>query len=67
MSGPDRRFFSGATLAQALMTAARHHHLAPEEIAYRERDRRHGFTHRVRGVVIEVGRASCRERVSCCV
>lgn len=54
MSGPERRFFSGATLAQALMTAARHHHLAPEEIAYRERDRRHGFTHRVRGVVIEV-------------
>jgi len=60
MSDNARRFFSGATLAQALMSAARHHHIAPEEVAFRERDRRHGFTHRLRGVVIEVDPAAPR-------
>lgn len=60
MSDNARRFFSGATLAQALMSAARHHHIAPEEVAFRERDRKHGFTHRLRGVVIEVDPAAPR-------
>lgn len=54
MSSDERRFFSGSTLAQALMAASRHFHLPPEELAYRQREKRHGFTHKARGVVIEI-------------
>lgn len=54
MSGDDRRFFSGSTLAQAVMGAARHFHLPPEELEFRLREKKHGFTHKARGVVIEV-------------
>ena len=59
-SPAPRRFFSGATLAQATMSAARHYQVPSEELAYRLRDRRHGFTHKQRGVVIEVDPAAPR-------
>jgi len=34
MSESKRRFFSGDSLQQALVQAANHYHLQPEEIAY---------------------------------
>jgi len=36
------------------MTAARHHGIAPEELAYRVHEKRHGFVRHARNVVIEV-------------
>lgn len=53
-----RRFFSGNTLPQALMAAARYHGLSPEEVAYRLRDKRHGFVTRVRRFIVEVDPAA---------
>jgi len=52
--GAKRRFFSGASLQQALVQAANHFHLDPEEIAYQALDKRHGFLKAGRKVVIEV-------------
>jgi len=60
MTAESRRFFSGASLAQALMTAARHFQIPADEVAYRLREKRHGFTHRQRGVVIEIDPAAPR-------
>jgi len=54
MSEPKRRFFSGDTLQQALVQAANLFNLAPEEIAYRSIEKRHGFLKVRRKVVIEV-------------
>ena len=53
MSAP-RRFFSGNSLAQAVMAATRHYGLPPEELAYAIYEKRHGFVRRTRNVVIEV-------------
>jgi predicted RNA-binding protein Jag len=54
MNDPKRRFFSGDSLQQALVQAANHFHLQPEEIAYRPVEKRHGFVKVRRKVVIEV-------------
>jgi len=54
MNEPKRRFFSGDTLQQALIQAANHFHLPPEEIAYRSIEKRHGFLKTRRKVLIEV-------------
>ena len=54
MNEPKRRFFSGDTLQQALVQAANHFHLDPEEIAYRSIEKRHGFLKTRRRVLIEV-------------
>ncbi len=54
MNEPKRRFFSGDTLQQALVQAANHFHLPPEEIAYRGIEKRHGFLKTRRKVLIEV-------------
>jgi spoIIIJ-associated protein len=54
MNEPKRRFFSGDTLQQALIQAANHFHLAPEEISYRSIEKRHGFLKTRRKVLIEV-------------
>ena len=58
MSGSQRRFFWGRTLAQALARAARHHGLAPERLAYRVRDKRHGYLRHPRAVLIEIDPAA---------
>lgn len=60
MSGNQRRYFSGSTIAQALTLAARHHKLAPEAINYRQIERRHGFIKNPKRVVIEVDPESPR-------
>jgi spoIIIJ-associated protein len=54
MNEPKRRFFSGDTLQQALIQAANHFHISPEEISYRSIEKRHGFLKTRRKVLIEV-------------
>jgi predicted RNA-binding protein Jag len=54
MSESKRRFFSGDTLQQALVQAANHFHLQPEDVAFHPIDKRHGFTKTRRKVLIEV-------------
>ncbi|HEX7181748.1 MAG TPA: R3H domain-containing nucleic acid-binding protein [Thermoanaerobaculia bacterium] len=54
MSEPKRRFFSGDSLQQALVQAANHYNIDPEEIAYRSIEKKHGFIKVRRKVVIEV-------------
>jgi predicted RNA-binding protein Jag len=54
MSEVKRRFFSGDTLQQALVQAANHFQLQPEQIAYRAIEKRHGFVKMRRKVMIEV-------------
>jgi spoIIIJ-associated protein len=54
MNEPKRRFFSGDSLQQALVQAANHFKLDPEEIAYRSIEKKHGFLKVRRKVVIEV-------------
>ena len=54
MSEPKRRFFSGDSLQQALVQAANHYNIVPEEIAYRSIEKKHGFIKVRRKVVIEV-------------
>lgn len=54
MTSKERRFFSGETLEQALMQAARHYGIQPEEVAYRKVEKRHGFLRTRRGIVIDV-------------
>lgn len=54
MSAHSRRFFWGNSLPQALMSAARYHGLPPEQLAFRLREKRHGFLRHPRRVVIEV-------------
>jgi spoIIIJ-associated protein len=54
MSNVKIRFFSGDTLQQALVQAANHYHVEPEQIAYRSIEKKHGFLKARRKVVIEV-------------
>lgn len=54
MNEPTRRFFSGETLQQALVAAGRYFGLEPEDVAFRQLDKRHGFLKVRRRVVIEV-------------
>jgi spoIIIJ-associated protein len=49
-----RRFFSGSSLDQALLSAASHYKAEPAQIAYREREKKHGVAKSRRAVVIEV-------------
>ncbi len=54
----ERQFFSGNTLEQAVMAAARHYDLDPDRVAYKLRDKKHGFLNIRRRVVIEVDPAA---------
>ena len=49
-----RRFFSGASLEQAVLRAARHFGIEPGELAYQVLDKKHGFLRVRRQVVIDV-------------
>ena len=49
-----RRFFSGSTLDQAVMLAARHYGVDPEELAYRQIEKKHGFLRTRKAVMIAV-------------
>lgn len=54
----ERQFFSGNTVEQAVLAAARHYGLDPSRVAYTLRDKKHGFLNLRRRVVIEVDPAA---------
>ncbi|MCP4200392.1 MAG: hypothetical protein GY769_00470 [bacterium] len=58
---PAKKFFSGNTLEQAVLQAARYFQLDPEEVAYEQVERRHGFLKVRRRVVIGVDPESPRQ------
>lgn len=49
-----RQFFSGNSIEQAVMSAARHYQVDPERLAFKPREKKHGFLNQRRRVVIEV-------------
>lgn len=60
---PERVFFSGGTLEQAVMAAARHYDCDPDEVLYERVEKRHGFLRTPRGVVIRVDPQNYRRAV----
>lgn len=50
----QRQFFSGNSIEQAVMAAARHYKIDPEKLAYRQREKKHGFLNVRKRIVIEV-------------
>lgn len=50
----NRKFFSGNSIRQAVVAAASHFEMSPEEVAYREVDKKHGFLKMRKKVIIEV-------------
>ena len=50
----DKMLFSGATLQQAILAAARHFHLDADDVAYQVRDRRQGVVRGRQRIVVEV-------------
>jgi len=54
MSSQKRKFFSGRSVEQAVMAAASHYGISPEELAYREIEKKHGFVRARRNAVIQV-------------
>ncbi len=57
-----RRYFSGATLEQAVVAAACEHGIASSEVAYRRVEKRHGFLRTPKKILIEVDPESPRRR-----
>lgn len=51
---PAKKYFSGKSLEQAVLEAAKHFELDPAEVSYSEVDRKHGFMKVRRRVVISV-------------
>jgi len=64
MTNRGRRFFSGSTLEQAVMQAASHYQIDPDEVVYRKIEKRHGFLKTSRGVVIDVDPDNPRRALS---
>ena len=54
MSDSERKYFSGNTVEQAVMQAARHYEVKPAEVVFKELKKKHGFLRKRRGVIIEV-------------
>ncbi len=52
-----KKFFSGNSVEQAVLQAARHFRIEPEELAYRQVERKHGFLRARRRIVIAVDEA----------
>lgn len=59
-----KQFFTGNSLEQAVLAAARRFHLEPEQVAYTVRDKKHGFLKIRRRIVIEVDPESPERPVS---
>ena len=57
-----RRFFSGKTLDQTVMMAARHYGIDPSELAYRQIEKKHGFLRTRKAVMIAVDPESPRRQ-----
>jgi predicted RNA-binding protein Jag len=58
MNASQKKYFSGDTLRQALVQAANHFSLDPNEIAYRPIEKKHGFIKNRKKVLIEVDSAA---------
>jgi spoIIIJ-associated protein len=54
MSEPPREFFTGTSLEQAVLLAAQHYGVEPDDLAYERVERRYGFLRQRRNVVIKV-------------
>jgi predicted RNA-binding protein Jag len=54
MSEPPREFFTGNSLEQAVLMAAQHYGVEPDDLAYERVERRYGFLRQRRNVVIKV-------------
>ncbi len=50
----QRQFFSGNSIEQAVMAAARHYKVEPEKLAYKLREKKHGFLNVRKRIVIVV-------------
>ncbi len=50
----QRQFFSGNTIEQAVMAAARHYKVDPEKLSYKLREKKHGFLNVRKRIVIVV-------------
>lgn len=57
-----RRYFSGATLEQAVVSAACEHGIASSEVAYHQVEKRHGFLRTPKKILIEVDPESPRRK-----
>lgn len=64
MSESKRRFFVGDRVEQAVLAAARHFGIRPEEIAYRQIEKRHGFVRAAKRAIIEVDESEPRRAAS---
>ncbi len=60
----ERRYFSGNSIEQAVMSAARHYKVDPKNLSYKEMEKKHGFVKTRRGVVIEVDPSNPRKPLS---
>ena len=59
----QKKFFSGNSIEQAVLQAARHFKLEASELAYRKVERRHGFLKTRRRAVIEVDAENPRRQL----
>ena len=71
MSEPPREFFTGSSLEQAVLVAAQHYGVEPDDLAYERVERRYGFLRQRRNVVIKVdpktsrcASGACRRRAA---
>lgn len=54
MTEKKRKFFSGRSVEQAVVSAASYYGVEPDELAYREIEKKHGFVRKRRKAVIRV-------------
>ncbi|MFP3942191.1 MAG: hypothetical protein ACLF0P_17990, partial [Thermoanaerobaculia bacterium] len=64
MSESKRKFFSGRSVEQAVVAAASHYGIHPDEVKYREVEKRHGFVRTRRNAVIAVDPEDFRKTVA---
>ena len=64
MNDSSRLFFTGNTLEQAVLTAASHYDLEPDELAYERVERRTGFLRGRKRVVIRVDSSRPHRRIA---
>lgn len=56
----ERKYFSANTVEQAVLQAARHYQLRPEELAYEQIEKRHGYVRSRKRVLIQIDPAAPR-------
>jgi len=56
----ERKYFSANTVEQAVLQAARHYQVRPEDLAYEQIEKRHGYIRNRKRVLIQVDPAAPR-------